>query len=98
MAKAIRDMAEPDAEESELEVVPERGLSKTQQNYKFNILVGINLMQVEEMIQEGRTMLEHARVQAAQAEQVAAEVYREACSRVQHLTEVVKRLQHCGQP
>ena len=50
-AQAIRNMAKPDAEESELEVeVPEQALSLTQRNYQFNGLVGINPMQVEEMI------------------------------------------------
>ena len=63
MSKAIRDTPKPstDGANDEVELpeqtITEQGLSLSQHNYAFNVLVGIDPAQVEDMILEGRTML-----------------------------------------
>ena len=64
VGKAIRDMPKPASDEADYDVdIPEQGLSLTQHNHQFNVLVGVDPVQVEEIAQERQTML-------------AAEVYR----------------------
>ena len=102
VARAIKGMPRP-SEENDVDIVEQRTYEPSahevnvlQHNCQFNVLVGIDPVHVEGMIRQGRAMLEQSMLQAAQAEQVAAEVYREACSRIQHLTEVAERWQHRG--
>ena len=62
-AQVFVDTPKPAPDEADNDVdIPEQGLSLTQHNYQFNVLVGIDPAQVEEMVQEGRTMLEQAKV------------------------------------
>ena len=102
VARAIRGMPRPE-EEREVERVEQQvddpqvhETHVSQHNYQFNMMVGIDPARLDEVIREGRAMLEESMNRTAHAEQVAIDVHREACNRIQQLTEAVEKLQHAG--
>ena len=72
--------------------------SFTQQNLQqnFHVFVGVSPQHVNDIVTEGRELLEQSRRQTAHAEQVAVALYNEACEKIRILSEVIEKLQNGG--
>ena len=82
VARAIRGMPRPE-EEHEVERVEQQvndlqvqEIHVSQHNYQFNMMVGIDPARLDEVIREGRAMLEESMNRTAHAEQVTIDVHR----------------------